>query len=1008
MRAADLFDFAEFVDPPRAGPLARRYEAWGNDVAAALATAVVSAFPAFSHLADARPGYFEELAREGWRAPRRRDAYVARMAAEAGDFEDESRVAAGLRRVVQYEKLRIAVRELLPVELDGADVDATAAEISELAEAAIEIALREARGYVARRFGAPRTASGDPSQFVVLGMGKLGGRELNAGSDIDLLYLYDTDDGACEMPSGRDSDRSDEDTAPASGEPLTLHEHWSRVARRLTATLDATTPDGMVWRVDLRLRPEGSRGPIANSLPAAERYYETFGRLWERAALLRARPVAGDRELGRALLDELSPFIYARHVEPQLAAEMIKLVRRARAELAAEPHRDLKLGPGGIREAEFFAQSLQLIWGGKEPRVRATNTIEALRRLRANGLVTDREGTTIADAYLFFRRIEHRIQWATGIQTHELPRADDARGRLARSLGYPNAAAFERDLAEARERVANRFASLVPGEVLEGATSNRWNEVLSKLDAPDLAGLDEAIARAFGPTATAELVRDLRQLARRPEDLLGGLTRERFPDLASTFLDALVDAADPEQAARHLRTWLGRMATPGLYVRALGEDPRALRRIVAVLGASAFVAQAVASGPEIGDRVLFSRRVPNPDIARQAIANELAELSRDEGEGAFDDAEAFIGALRRAKAQITVEVALADLSGEIDTRGATLTLSALADATLEQAARFALGTKDEIRGLSIIAVGKLGGMEIGYGSDLDVLFVYDPTAGPPGHNPDEFFARRARKIIQLVSAAHPDGPGYELDTRLRPSGSHGMLVTSVDAFARYHGVEAPGAGAGDSDQGDSKGLSVLSSGAAWERQALLRARPCAGDPVLGAEVMRIAHIAAYERGAPPATEMHRLRMRMEKELARERPGRHDLKLGRGGLADIEFAVQYLQMKNGADSRVRTTETPVAIRVLEELGHLSAPQAEALREGYSFLRRLEQRIRIVHGTSLSLLEEGAYGLGPLARRMGMRDGPRGTGAEQLIVRYRDVTSSVRRAYLAIIGMSGQEE
>jgi glutamate-ammonia-ligase adenylyltransferase len=987
VRAPELFEFAEFVDQERASSLSRRYAGLEKDhpLAPALATAVVAAFPAFSQLADSRPALFVELARDGWRAPRRRSSYIARMTAEMGDLENEERAGAVLRRVVQYEKLRIAARELLPVELDGADIDTTAAEISDLAEAAIDMALVEARSYAARRFGIPRTASGAPSQFVVLGMGKLGGRELNAGSDIDLLYLYDTDDGG------------------SDGEALTLHEHWSRVSRRLTTTLDAMTEDGMIWRVDLRLRPEGSRGPIANSLPAAERYYETFGRLWERAALVRARPVAGDLELGRALLEELSPFVYARHVEPHLAAEMIKLVQRARTELTDDPERDIKLGTGGIREAEFFAQSLQLIWGGKDPRVRTTNTIEALRRLRASGLVTDREGSTVSDSYLFFRRVEHRIQWATGIQTHELPTGDDARGRLARSLGYPDASAFERDLGEARERVANRFASLAPGHLVEPARSARWIELLGRLDSPDLAGLDEAIHRAFGSVATAELVRDLSQLARRPDDLLGGLSRERFADLAPTFLDALIDAADPEQAARYLRTWLGRMATPGIYVRPLGEDPRALRRLVAVLGASAFVAQAMANGPELGDRVLFSQRVPDPEIAEQAVARELAELAR---EGDFtEDAEAVIGALRRAKAQITVEVALADLSGEIDTRGATFTLSALADATLEQASRFALGTTDEIRGLSVISVGKLGGMEIGYGSDLDVLFVYDPAASPPGQNPDEYFARRARRIIQLVSAAHPDGPGYELDTRLRPSGSHGMLVTSLEAFARYHGVNNAKDGQGDGSR--ESGLSVLSSGAAWERQALLRARPCAGDPVLGAEVMRVAHIAAYERGAPPAAEMHRLRMRMEKELARERPGRYDLKLGRGGLADIEFAVQFLQMQKGFDPRVRTTETPVGIRVLEQLGHLSPPQAEALREGYSFLRRLEQRMRIVHGTSLSLLEEGAVGLGPLARRMGMRDGPRGTGAEQLIVRYRDVTSSVRRAYLAIVGASEHE-
>ncbi len=661
-------------------------------------------------------------------------------------------------------------------------------------------------------------------------------------------------------------------------------------------------------------------------------------------------------------------------------------------ELSTNPARDLKLGPGGIRDAELFVQTLQLIWGGKEPRVRATGTLVALRRLRGRGLVTDREERAVENAYLLFRRLEHRIQWSTGLQTHSLPADDESVTRLARSLGYADDHDLARDIAEARGEVRARLESLLPHGLSEEAKPSRFGEVIHRLELGEPTAFDDALVRVFGQTATSELCRDIRQLARRPDDLLGSMTRERFPDLAATFLEALVDAADPEQAARYVRTWLARLGAPGVYVNPLGEDPRALRRLVAACGASAFIGNAIADRPELGESVVFARRVANAELARDEVAREVAEV--DLFAASQGDPDAFVGALRRAKARMTVEVALADLAGEIGTREATLTLSALADATLEQATRFALGAVGAVRGLAVVAMGKLGGNEIGYGSDLDVIFVFDPSVAPPGVDPHAYFAKQAQRVIRLLSTAHPEGPGYELDTRLRPSGSHGLLVTSLEAFARYHDIDLAGAPKGEVP-------SAQQSGAPWERQALVRARFAAGDATLGAALIGVAHTAAYERGAPPKSEVHRVRLRMERELGREKPGRHDLKVGRGGLSDIEFAVQYLQMLHGADPRVRTTETALAIANLAEHGHLRPNIAEAFREGYQFLRRLEQRIRIVHGSSSSLLDETAEGLLPLARRMGLRGTPRTTAIEELIARYKDVTEVVRRAYLEVM-------
>ena len=343
---------------------------------------------------------------------------------------------------------------------------------------------------------------------------------------------------------------------------------------------------------------------------------------------------------------------------------------------------------------------------------------------------------------------------------------------------------------------------------------------------------------------------------------------------------------------------------------------------------------------------------------------------------------------------MTVEVAIADLAGELDTREATRVLSALADQVLESAVEYEMGGNP--CGLAVIAVGKLGGGDIGYGSDLDVLFIYDPAATPEGQHPSEHFSRLAQRIIRLIAEPHAVGPGYELDTRLRPSGSQGLLVTSLSSFARYHRVPL-----GDGTDVDRPTSSW--SGAAWERQALLRARVAAGDMGLGADVIRVAHAAAYERGAAPAEEVHRLRARMEQELAHERADRWDLKTGYGGLLDVEFATQWLQMRHGSDPRVRTADIVGALHALHDAGYLSRSSFENLRDGYVFLRRLEQRIRIVHRTGSTVLDASAPGLAKLARRMGFQ----GTHAEgeALLEEYGEVTEGVRRTYLKVLGVQG---
>ncbi|WP_438035538.1 bifunctional [glutamate--ammonia ligase]-adenylyl-L-tyrosine phosphorylase/[glutamate--ammonia-ligase] adenylyltransferase [Sorangium sp. So ce204] len=1015
-----LLEIASAIDEQRVKDRAERLSSRlrPGTMAFAIAALLTAAYPAIGAIIEANPDIVERLAAEGHQTARDRATYLARIRSRIGDVSDTDRVRRELRRVAREERIRVALRELLPPSAGGADIDVTARELTALAEATIEVALAEAVSAVTARFGEPRTATGARSKFVVLGMGKLGGDELNAGSDVDLIYLYDTDDGHVGLPGDR----------PVS---VTLHDFWARVARRLTSTLEEVTEDGFVWRVDLRLRPEGRSGPLVNSLAAAERYYESFGRLWERAALLRAREIAGDLDFGAEALGVLGPFVWRRQVDPQLAVDMIELVDRARAELPHDASRDLKLGPGGIREAEFFVQALQLIWGGREPRARAQGMLDGLRRLRTLGYVTDREGRELVEGYLALRRAEHAVQSATGVQTHLLPDSEAEIARLARALRFEDAAAFLADTAQRRGRIKARLLSLLPKG---SARPSRWIDAMAALDHGDRDAFAEALAKhavlVLGgePAAAADgaapelaappephasltarfrdVADDLFELSRHPDGLLGARSREASSSLAETLLAAVVDAADPEQAARFLRLCFSRIRHSSVYARMLGDEPRALRRLVEALGSSAFIGDAMVRYPELVDAVLFARGAPSAELIRHTIEASLSEASPDE-----DPEEALIGALRRAKARVTIEVGLADLSGEVGTREATLALSDLADASLEAATRFALGTPpgEPVRGLAVIAMGKLGGREIGYGSDLDVFFLFDPACAPPGEqgaasDPGTYYARRARQIIRLISMSHAAGPGYELDTRLRPSGSQGLLVTSVDSFARYHGIRrADAASPAPAEPESSPGARHMRA-AIWERLALIRARASAGDPELGAEAIAIAHEAAYLQADDfdrIADEIHRLRLRMERELSHERRGRRDFKLGRGGLADIEFAVQLLQIRHGADPRVRTTETLAAIDALAAAGHLSAGHAETFRDGHAFLRKLEQRIRIVHADASQLLEEDAPGVPTLARRTGIRGRTAAEAARELLARYGAITERVRRAYEAIV-------
>ena len=827
-----------------------------------------------------------------------------------GNLEDGPELWRTLRRTRHRAVVRIALRELLRF----ADIDQTSAELAALAAAACDAAIRACRRTLEARIGVARSEAG-PVPLVALGVGKLGGGELNFGSDIDLLFFYETDE------------------ARVGDSETSVHELFSQIVRRVSRALGEVTEDGFVFRVDLRLRPEGSRGPLVNSLASAERYYESFGRTWERAALLRARPIAGDLEFGARLLKTLEPFVFRRSVDPSLAEAMHEMMRRTRHDLQVDDERNVKLGRGGIREAEFFVQTLQLIWGGQHPELRVPGTIEALRRLEAQGLVTHQEAEDLETSWALLRRVEHRIHMSAGYQTHELPREPLS---LAQSLGFDDVEGFAATLGEARAKVARLFDSLLPTARID-APSPFQALCRALAEGEDDDTLIERVRRALAVRDPEAATAHLRRLARATASPFGPLGRARRPALGPTLLDEASQAADVDAALCFLSDFLLRGGSA--WARILAEEPRLRRRLLGLFGASPTLARSLVGHPESFGEVVLGPSAPSP--AAIAEAHDAVDV----------ESESFVSDLRRVKRRLILKIGLAYVGAELDLRRTEALLTLLADAQIRCAFERSLRElAAPTSGLVVVGMGKLGGAEMGFASDLDLIFLYDGDreSGESQH-PQELFARVAQRGMRLLSQPDGEGPGYEIDTRLRPSGSQGVLVTSLASFERYHRERAHG----------------------WERQALTRARVVfATDASLRARVERTIERTAYARGPADPRQLAVLRGRMQRELAGEHRDRYHPKLGYGALVDVELATQWLQMRHGADPRVRQRHTLEGLGALHAAGYLGANEAESLQDAYALFRRVEQALALLQRSDGSLTFGGPRAQ-TVARAIGLR-------------------------------------
>jgi glutamate-ammonia-ligase adenylyltransferase len=883
----------------------------------------------------ARPRTLEELS-----------GSVARALEEAGTGPGAEEAA--LRRVKYFELARLTVRDASPdwVPLERSGV--TLAELSRLADALLQGVFEVGARRTAQRCGPPRwkTRSGHPVAlgFCVLGLGKLGSEELNFSSDVDLVYIHQA------PPEPLAASGGETDLAPA--------DYFTRLARAIAPIAAETTEDGFLYRIDLELRPEGTRGPIVLSDEALARYYETSADTWEKAAFMKARPVAGDVALGWRTIRAISPMIYRSSMDFAAVSGIRRLKDRVEeVHGGSDEGFNVKIDPGGIRDVEFIAQSTQLLHGGRIPQLRGRSTQSTLESMAGVGLLEEDSAAELLDAYRFLRRVENRIQMEEERQLHRVPADAGERRRLARAMGFGGddaLEAFDAALQERRQRVLRRFAS------------------------GDLAGDAEHISEIFARNAPG--------LARFPT------SRRMMEQLAEEFARAMDESADREMALNNLDRFVAGLAGRSFYYQLLMDRPELVQRLTDLFGASRFLSDILARHPRLIEPLFENpdRLLLTPDELRADLEAIGRSLSPDDDPTAILDPEIRLAALRLFHHRQIANVGLLDVAHAIDRDAAEHALSDVADACVEGALEFARDQLARRAGelppaardarFLVVGMGKLGSREMGYGSDLDLIFLYDGAGeGAGAAAAQDHFVRLAQRLMSALHTPTADGSCYEIDARMRPSGNQGTLVTSLKGFQRYHEAEAQ----------------------TWERQALLRARPVAGDAGLAEQFESLRRsILARPLPADARGEIDRVRQRMETELAREGAGRKDFKLGRGGQLDVENIVQYLRLLRGAEhpALLDPLSTPRSIQRLRDLEILDDDTARTLSEGWEFLRRLGAGLRIVENRSISDLDEERGDLDALARRLGYASERRSSEARNSLLRdYRRHTESIRAIY-----------
>ena len=825
-------------------------------------------------------------------------------------------LAAALRVARQLVLERLVV---LDVE-QAAPLETVTATMTFLAEATLELALAQSLADADERHGPPLDAHRRRIDFWIVGMGKLGARELNVSSDIDLVYVYE-DDGQTEGPR-----------------PVSVHEYFSWVAKRLFALIGDTTDDGFVFRVDLALRPNGNSGPPVVSLSMLEEYLQVQGREWERFAWLKSRVVAPRASVasGRALAlrSLVTPFVYRRYLDYGVFEGLRQLHRKVREEAqrraSGRPERanDVKLSRGGIREIEFIVQLILVVRGGQFPEIRTRSTLKALQRLVERGLMKAETAAQLGEGYAFLRRVEHRIQYLDDQQTHLLPTADEDLAWIARSLGLVcrrEACELIDRLCEIRELVAAEFDSLLrEGESGQGRHGCRSC-------GPGPRPIDSEALLEMLPAELAERVRPWathpRVVALRDE------SRLRLGRLMQKTALYMSDGSCTAQAALRFVDWVEPLLRRESYLALLVERPEVHRRLLRLLDLARWPKQYLMRHPGVIDE-LADERLLHQRFDRTAFVGDLEERRAAWERAGEADEEKLLDTLRRAHHAEVFRTLVRDVEGQLSVEAVADDLSALADAVLDTVVRWSWTRlrqrHRETPGLAVIAYGKLGGKELGYGSDLDVVFLYDDADEPDKDRAQEVYGAFVRKLITWLTLRTAAGELFDIDTALRPNGNSGLLVTSVDAFDAYQ---------------KGRGSNTAWT---WEHQAITRARCAAGTPAVMArfEATRRAVLTAERDRASLREEIRVMRERVR--AARPVPqGRFDVKHSAGGMMDVEFAVQYLVLAHGAahPALLDNAGNIALLQRAEDAGLLPAGVGRAAADAYREMRRAQHRARL---------------------------------------------------------------
>lgn len=852
-------------------------------------------------------------------------------------------VRDALRVAYHRGLLRIAAADLTA----AASVDEVAARLAELAGAALEAGLAMARAEL------PRDA--ERCRLAVIGMGKIGGHELNYASDVDVIFVAEP---------ARDTNV---DAAVRSA---------NRLAASLIRACSETTAEGALWPVDAGLRPEGRGGPLARTLASHAAYYERWAQTWEFQALVKARPVAGDPEIGRRYVEAVTPMVWNAAERERFVTDVQAMRRRVEAHVPrAESQREVKLGPGGLRDVEFAVQLLQLVHGRSDETLRSPNTLAALDSLSAGGYVARGDAASLAEAYRFLRSLEHRLQLHRLRRTHVLPSHEGDLRRTGRALGLPGdpvaelTAAWRRHAREVRrlhEKLFYRPLLLA----------------VARLPSEEVRLTPEAARARLEALGYADPAGALRHIAA----LTSGVSRRAA--IQRTLLPAMLgwfaDAADPDAGLLGFRKVSDALGTTSWYLRLLRDEGAAAERMAHVLASSRYVTDLLLRAPDavamLGDD---SQLVPR---STETLRTEMLSAVRR-----HDDVEAGVSAVRGLRRRELVRVAVADLLGLLDVervgRALTAVTVATLEAVLEAAARSARGPgatgSPRVR-LALIGMGRLGGGEMDYASDADVMFVYQPAPdaeeagggrGPhaPAHDSGHASAHAiAEELRRLLAAPGPDPP-LPVDAGLRPEGRDGPLVRTLSSYDAYYARWA----------------------STWERQALLRAAPVAGNRDLGERFVRVADPVRYPSGGLGDTaqrEIRRLKARMEAErLPRSADTAMHTKLGRGGLSDVEWVAQLIQLRHAAaEPSLRTSGTLVTLYAAAECGLLDRRDADALAEAWRTATRVRGAVMLVRGRASDIVPEGVRERAGVARVLGYP--PERAG--ELVEDYRRVTRRAR--------------